>query len=284
VQALQGAVALAVAAVPEGLPTLATTALALGIEEMRRHQVMVRRLDAVETLAAVDVIAFDKTGTLTRNQMSAAAIVCNGRRLGLFEDQIRDPEGLTGLENDPEIERLLEIGALCSEAELDEDLQVTGSPTEAALVRVAVRAGIDVPALRHGWPMESIAYRSDTRQYIKTTHIDTAGNLLIAVKGSPEQVLSLCSWRQQKGRRARLSETARRAIIRENRNLAGEGLRVLGLAYAEADPGTDPATIPEDGLTWIGLIGLADTARQGVSGLLSRFEAAGVTRAKTFDC
>ncbi len=276
VQALQGAVALAVAAVPEGLPTLATTALALGIDEMRQHQVVVRRLDAVETLAAVDVIAFDKTGTLTRNQMSAAAIVCNGRRLGLFDDQIRNPEGLTGSENDPEIERLLEIGALCSEAELDEDLQVTGSPTEAALVRVAIRAGIDVPALRRGWPMELIAYRSDARQYIKTTHLDAAGNLLIAVKGSPEQVLSLCSWRQRKGRRAKLSETARRAIIRENRNLAGEGLRVLGLAYAEADPGTDPVTIPEDGLTWIGLIGLADTARQGVSGLLSRFEAAGV--------
>jgi Ca2+-transporting ATPase len=191
VQALQGAVALAVAAVPEGLPTLATTALALGIEEMRQHQVVVRRLDAVETLAAVDVIAFDKTGTLTRNQMSAAAIVCNGRRLGLVDDQIRNPEGLTGSENDPEIERLLEIGALCSEAELDEDLQVTGSPTEAALVRVAVRTGIDVSALRRDWPMETIAYRSDTRQYIKTTHVDAAGNLLIAVKGSPEQVLSL---------------------------------------------------------------------------------------------
>jgi P-type Ca2+ transporter type 2C len=89
-------------------------------------------------------------------------------------------------------------------------------------------------------------------------------------------VLSLCSWRQQKGRRARLSETARRAIIWENRNLAGEGLRVLGLAYAEAEPGTDLATVPEDGLIWIGLIGLADTARQGVSGLLSRFATAGV--------
>jgi Ca2+-transporting ATPase len=276
VQALQGAVALAVAAVPEGLPTLATTALALGIEEMRQHQVVVRRLDAVETLAAVDVIAFDKTGTLTRNQMSAAVIVCNGRRLGLFDEEIRDPQGLTGSASDPDVERLLEIGALCSEAEVDEDLQVAGSPTEAALVRVALRAGIDVPALRRGWPMESIAYRSDARQYIKTTHLDAAGNLLIAVKGSPEQVFSLCSWRQRKGRRAKLSETARRAIIRENRSLAGEGLRVLGLAYAEAGPGTDPATIPENGLTWIGLIGLADTARQGVSGLLSRFEAAGV--------
>jgi Ca2+-transporting ATPase len=275
-RALQGAIALAVAAVPEGLPTLATTALALGIDEMRRHQVMVRRLDAVENLASVDVIAFDKTGTLTRNQMSAAAIVCDGKRVEVADDKIENPVAAADANAGREIERLLEIGALCSEAEVDEVGQVIGSATEAALVRVAIGEGVDVRALRQKWPMEAIAYRSGDRLYVRTTHLDAGGNRLIAIKGSPEQVLALCSWRQRNGRRRRLSGTARRAIVRENRRMAGEGLRVLGLAYAEADPGVDPDSVFDTALIWIGLIGLSDAARQGVAPLLSRFAAAGV--------
>lgn len=275
-RALQGAIALAVAAVPEGLPTLATTALALGIDKMRRHQVMVRRLDAVENLASVDVIAFDKTGTLTRNQMSAAAIVCDGKRVEVADDKIENFAAAANANAGREIGRLLEIGVLCSEAEVGEDLQVIGSATEAALVRVAIAEGVDVRALRQKWPMEAIAYRSGDRLYVKTTHLDAAGNRLVAVKGSPEQVLSLCRRRQQNGRKLKLSETARRAIVRENRGMAGEGLRVLGLAYAAADPGVDPDSAFETGLTWIGLIGLSDTTRQGVAPLLARFAAAGV--------
>jgi Ca2+-transporting ATPase len=255
---------------------LATTALALGVDEMRRHQVMVRRLDAVENLASVDVIAFDKTGTLTRNQMSAAAIVCDGKRIEIADDKIENRIDAGGADAGREIGRLLEIGALCSEAEVGEDGQVSGSATEAALVRVAISEGVDVPALRQKWPMEAIAYRSGDRLYVKTTHLDAARNRLVAVKGSPEQVLSLCRRRQQNGRRPKLSESARRAIVRENRKMAGEGLRVLGLAYAAVDAGVDPDSAFETGLTWVGLIGLSDAARQGAAPLLSRFAAAGV--------
>jgi P-type Ca2+ transporter type 2C len=270
---LQGSIALAVAAVPEGLPTLATTALALGIDEMRRHQVIVRRLDAIENLAAVDVIAFDKTGTLTRNQMSAAAIVCGGHRVEVADNEI-DDNGSAAQKRD--VKRLLEIGALCSEAELDDDQQVSGSPTEAALVRLAIGAGIGVAELRRQWPMQSISYRSDERQYVKTIHRNAAGDWLVATKGNPEQVLSLCGFRQQNGRRRGLSPTARRAVLRDNRRLAGAGLRVLGLAYAEAASAWDPAAGQETELTWVGLIGLADAARHGVGALLARFATAGV--------
>src|SRR5437870_9482551 len=112
---LKAAVALAVAAVPEGLPTLATTTLAIGVEQMRRREVLVRRLDAIETLAAVNVIAFDKTGTLTQNQMSAAAVVCGGERYEASDVAIRRhgnaAVGATA-EARPELARLLELIAL----------------------------------------------------------------------------------------------------------------------------------------------------------------------------
>jgi Ca2+-transporting ATPase len=284
VQMLKAAVALAVAAVPEGLPTLATTALAIGVEQMRRREVLVRRLDAIETLAAVNVIAFDKTGTLTQNRMSAAAIVCGGERYEASDETIRYGNAPVDVGSGlaPELLRLLEIVALCSDATLRRrDQTIIGTPTEAALIRLAIAGGLDVRALRRSMPLRGTEYRSQDRQYMVTAHDTPSGGTLIAVKGNPEQVLSLCGWRLRRDRRSRLTATARRRIRADNRTMAERGLRVLGIAYAEEDrphhQAPASAGVHDDTrLCWAGLVGLADPVRQGVDDLLSRLDRAGV--------
>src|SRR5262249_19149138 len=153
-QTVKSALALAVAAVPEGLPTVATTVLAIGVTQMRHRRVLVRRLDAIETLAAVDVIAFDKTGTLTQNRMTAAAMACSGRRWDL-PDGMRPSEGSAALAERDAV-RLLEIAALCSDARLTErgeENRIAGTPTETALLRLALDFGVDVHALRARRPL-----------------------------------------------------------------------------------------------------------------------------------
>jgi Ca2+-transporting ATPase len=284
-QMLKSSIALAVAAIPEGLPTVATTALALGIEDMRRHQVLVRRLDAIETLAAVNVIGFDKTGTLTENHMTATAIACGGRRLSVADGALRCDDRLLGApEAGSDLARLLEVAVLCNEGAVDTiegELSITGTPTEAALIRLAVDAGIDAGALRRRFPICAIEHRGEDRQYMITTHA-TGDGYLLAIKGNPEQVLTLCDRYQRDGKRLRLGRGSRRAILRENRDMAERRLRVLGLAYVETT-----ARKPGNGLAsagageaqrgvWLGLVGLTDPARQSAAELLPRFDRAGI--------
>src|SRR5262249_57238653 len=167
--------------------------------------------------------------------------------------------------------------ALCSDARLTErgeENRIAGTPTETALLRLALDFGVDVHALRARRPLRDIAYRSHERQYMATTHQGRLGRRLVAIKGNPEQVLALCDGTWQGGRRRRLSERMRRAILDENRRMAGEGLRVLGFARAEiAAPDADTADVADiPALTWAGLIGLADPARQGIAELIAKFD------------
>lgn len=279
---LRAAIALAVAAVPEGLPTLATTSLAIGVEQMRRRGVLVRRLDAIETLAAVNVIAFDKTGTLTQNQMSVSAIACADKRYAAGDVVIRpDAAAAAHLE----LRRLLEIVALCSDARLqrrEDGYTVSGTPTETALVQLAINAGLDVDALRRSMPLRGAEYRSQDRQYMVTVHETPRGGTLYAVKGSPEQVLAMCDWQLRRNRRSRLTATARRRIQADNRAMGETGLRVLGVAYTEETEPQRPASpvvVGAEGgrrFCWAGLVGLMDPVRQGADDLLSQFGRAGV--------
>lgn len=271
---LKSSISLAVAALPEGLPTVATTGLAIGIEEMRRRRILIRHLDAVETLAAVGVVCFDKTGTLTENRMSLVAIACGGRRYHVEAGAIRDGQGrAAAAADDADIDRLLSLGALCNETAVtagDRGLSLQGSPTESALVRAAMGSGIDIMALRHHYPTEAIEYRSEKRPWMVTAHRNGGAAPLMAVKGSPRQVLQRCRWRLQDGRRRPLGEGDRRRIMEENDRMAGAALRVLGVAYGEN------GTAAAGELTWAGLVGLADPLRPGMARLMARFHRAGI--------
>ncbi|MCR6630553.1 MAG: cation-transporting P-type ATPase [Magnetospirillum sp.] len=239
---LRSAVALAVAAIPEGLPTVATLSLAHAVGRLRRKGVLVRRLEAVETLGVVTVAFFDKTGTLTFNRMSVAEVAPHGDSTHLWQ-----------------------IATLCSDASVAGwPWRVEGSPTETALVMAALDHGIDVPALRAARPRLAERYRDERRQSMATLHDVGGGRRLLAVKGSPLEVLAACA----------LSDPERAEVEARNHAMAASGLRVLGFAWAE---GTEE-NLEDKPLRWLGLVGLADPLRPGASELLARLRADTVER------
>jgi len=276
---LKASISLAVAAVPEGLPTVATTTLALGIRDMRRRNVLIRRLDAVETLGSTQIICLDKTGTLTLNRMGVVQIYAGTQRVQVEDGAFFVAGRASEPQASPELRRLLEVLALCNETRIDgegDDLELSGSPTEQALVRIAMDAGIDVAELRAGHPRLETRERSDENQYMVTVHPSDEDRRLVAVKGNPNQLLDLCG-RYQVGQELReLDPDTRSAILRENERMAGDALRVLGAAYVEH--GSDEGGAPTD-LTWLGLVGMADPVRPGMDTLLDGFRRAGIETA-----
>ncbi len=274
---LKSSVSLAVAAVPEGLPAVATTTLAMGIAEMRKHNVAVRHLDAVETLGSVQVFCMDKTGTLTMNRMAVVSVysgektyVAAGRQLLHNAKAINATEQLETIE-------LMQTVSLCSDTEFNEiegERKQNGSPTEMALVDLALNAGINVEALREQHPRLHGRDRAEGRPYMTTLHPWKKGKYLLAVKGSPEEVLAMCDTQIRNGRNIRLSSKAREAIIAENDRMAGDALRVLAVAYRELDEDRMPRKTEK--LVWLGLAGMADPMREGMDKLIKQFHQAGI--------
>jgi len=275
-QMLKTAISLAVAAVPEGLPTVATTTLAIGIARMRERKVLIRQLEAVETLGAVQVICLDKTGTLTLNRMSVVAAHSGRRRFIVSNGNfLADGRAVVPSEQD-ELLRLIHVAVLCNETEINGNggAQVlNGSATENALVHMALAAGVDVTALRSRYPRLHVDYRAENRLYMSSVHAFDESQRLVAVKGSPAEVLALSRWHICDGIRTELDAESRQAILDENERMAGEALRVLGLAYAVAP---DESTALTGNLVWLGLIGMADPVREGVPNLIEDFHRAGI--------
>jgi Ca2+-transporting ATPase len=271
---LRSAISLAVAAVPEGLPAIATTTLALGIQDMRRRNVLVRQLDAVETLGAVQVVCLDKTGTLTANRMTVVQIYA-GAALWEVKDGTLRPvkDEAPGIARNV-VGQLLETAVLCSEAKVLSDsgrVAIEGTPTETALVRTALDFGIDVVALRARCPLERVVPRGDGRKRMTTLHRSREGPLL-AMKGDPAEVLARCRHVLDGGGcRKDLDARTRDEIVRANERMAGRALRVLGIACANTQD-----VDREAGLTWLGLAGMADPLRPGVASAIARFHKAGI--------
>jgi Ca2+-transporting ATPase len=274
-QMLKSAISLAVAAVPEGLPTVATTTLALGLNQMRRQKVLIRHLDAVETLGSVEVICLDKTGTLTLNRMAVVAALTATERLSVGNGRFHTARGD---ERNPfeheELLRLLHAAVLCNETELNGEhgaFRLHGSSTENALVQLALEAGVDVAALRARHPRLRVEYRAENRLYMSTVH--AAGDRrLLAVKGSPPEVLALCTRVIRAGQFEPLTDELRQRLLDENAHMAADALRVLAFAYAL----TDDEGAAEDSLVFLGFAGMADPVRAGVADLIGEFHRAGI--------
>jgi len=273
---LKGAISLAVAAVPEGLPTLATTTLALGIDDLRQRRVLIRRLEAVEGLSAIQVVCFDKTGTLTLARMSVVRVVTNHTRYRFSNGTVlhEDTGARADVGTELDLARLLELGVLCSEAEFDDAIPgigIAGTATEVALVRAALDTGLDATAIRKRHPRLAVSHRAEGRRYMTTSHRDAAGRVLTAMKGSPEDVLEHCRWIIEDGKTRPLTDTDRSAIVGENTTMAAEALRVLGVAYGVAD-----ALGPAEDLTWVGLVALADPVRPDAAPAIRALQRAGI--------
>ncbi|MFN3594151.1 MAG: HAD-IC family P-type ATPase [Thiobacillaceae bacterium] len=271
---LRAAISLAVAAVPEGLPTVATTTLALGLRDMRRKHVLIRRLSAVETLGSVQVICLDKTGTLTQNRMAVLAVWVGGERLAVHDGLFIAARGRVQPADSLALQQLLQVAVLCNESRINggtTPLSLEGTATENALLAVAVAAGMDVSAVRARHPLIKTQYRSEGRAWMATWHAALEGERLVAVKGSPEQVLALCRWVQVDGALAEITPEYRDQVRMENERMAGEALRVLGFAYGRGN-----GDIEADGLIWLGLAGMADPIRAGTRELIALFHQAGI--------
>jgi len=280
-QMLKMSISLAVAAVPEGLPTVATTTLAIGVNTMRGKKVVMRHLEAVETLGAVQTICFDKTGTVTENRMAVRKVftgmravavgACNGSGEFVCESRAVDPLACE------ELLQLLRVSVLCSETVVAQDgseYVLHGSSTEAALVRMALRAGIDPILLREDYLLLKTNHRSEDRHFMGTLHRRPNGGTLFALKGSPPEVLTMCQWQIRDGERVPLTEDERTVIEIENEEMAGDALRVLGFAFSVGDDGE--VFDSQDALTWLGLVGMADPIRKGVRELMPLFHNAGI--------
>ncbi|HEY8219845.1 MAG TPA: HAD-IC family P-type ATPase [Methylobacter sp.] len=275
-QMLMSAISLAVAAVPEGLPTVATTTLALGIKEMKRQKVLIRQLPAVENLGSVQVICLDKTGTLTLNKMSVVTLQTLHAGIKVKQQDFYHGEAKIDLyQIDQTLQRMMEVLVLCNESMPSKEgvggLQ--GSPTENALLQVAIDAGEDVHALREHCPMLKVDYRAEDRPYMVSVHALADGQFFSAVKGSPAEVLELCQQCCIDGRMEILSEDLRKTILTWNERLGADALRVLGVAYCITE---DINGYKQREFIWLGLVGMEDVIRPGMGELMAQFHDAGI--------
>ncbi len=269
------AIAVAVAAIPEGLPAVVTLALALGTQRMLKRHALVRTLPSVETLGSTTVICTDKTGTLTKNEMTVKKMYANGKVIEVTGAGY-SPQGEFLFKGKPinpqDIGLLLTIGALNNDAELHEDYSISGDPTEAALLVSAAKAGLLKKELEHGMPrIQEIEFTSE-RKLMTTVHSHD-GEKLVYVKGAPEIVLSLCTSILIDGDIRALTEEDKQQLLAINHEFANDALRVLGFAYRSVHHETGNL---EQKLTFVGLQGMMDPARDEVKPAIEKCKAAGI--------
>lgn len=262
---METAIAMAIAAVPEGLPVVATIALARGMWRMAEHNALISRLSAVETLGATTVIFTDKTGTLTENRMRVRRFILSGEEIEIDEDQTPDPE------QDVRLQKILEIGALCNNASLNQEKEI-GDPTETALLRIAEEAGVHRQQLLEEYPeIREEAFSAETK--MMATFHEQEGKILVAVKGAPEEVLERCTRVAGGDELVELSQDTRNEWVEENRSLAEEGMRLIALAYKEAD---SKSSEPYADLILLGFAALHDPPRKDVPDALEACATAGI--------
>ncbi len=262
------AVALAVSAVPEGLPAIVTVTLALGAKELSKKKSLIRRLASVETLGSTTVICSDKTGTLTKGEMTARKIFVNNQQIRVTgsgyepggEFYVGDKK--INPADDQALELLLRIGSLNNNAAYNSG-KIIGDPTEGALIVVAAKAGIEQEKIKTQYPRVDEIPFSSQRKLMTTVHKTPEQSLVAYVKGSPEKVLELSKFVYADGKEVELTEKTKTRIKQEIEQMANEALRVLGMAYKKSAKGTQNIEIEnlEKDLVFVGLIGLIDPPR-----------------------
>jgi P-type Ca2+ transporter type 2C len=269
---VMGGISLATAAVPEGLPSIVTIALTAAVQRMSRRSLIVRRLDAVETLGRVTVVCCDKTGTLTQNRMTVAAVA--GGEL----DWNGGPPDAALLRR-PDIVRLLTIGAVCNDAVIvDEASRMTlGGHTEGALVLAAADAGLDPAALRDAYARVAELPFSTERGFMAVACRHPGQGLVLMIKGAPETVVDFCDRTLRDGRVEPFDAAARAQALELSDRMAYEAMRVLAMAYVPLDAVPDAETLERPrGCILAGLVGMTDPLRPEVRPAVARCEAGGV--------
>jgi cation-transporting ATPase F len=277
------AVALAVGAIPEGLPAAVTITLAIGVSRMARRRGVIRRMPAVETLGSTTVVCSDKTGTLTENQMTVRAVWTSSAQFDVTgsgyqpEGELLDPQGAVAadLGASDALRWTLIAGAACNDAQLMQDdgvWGVLGDPTEGAMLVAASKAGLDLDHISATLPrIAAIPFSSD-RKLMATLHRSDEGGYVVLVKGAVENVLDLCGTDMSTNR-----VPVRDAVVDASENLAGRGLRVLATAMARIrEPtGFDVESL-HGALTFTGLLAMQDPPRQAAIDAVGHCHTAGI--------
>lgn len=293
-------VSLAVAAIPEGLPAIVTIALALGVQRMIKRKAIVRKLPSVETLGCASVICSDKTGTLTQNKMTVTHVWLGGDVLEVTGDGY-EPSGQIASKGEPvdlrqnqSLRRLLQIGVLCNNAALHEELpepskrkgakgptrpvySIKGDPTEGALVVLGAKAGITRQSLEGLYERKGeLPFDSDRKRM--SVLMQHQGGRLLFTKGAPDVVLEKCAYVLWDGKVIPFTPTLKQKVVAANEGMARSALRVLGLAYKElkaTDREDTPHTL-ESQLVFVGLAGMIDPPRKEVRDAIQTCKRAGI--------
>lgn len=283
-QMLEIGLSLAIAAVPEGLPAVATMTLALGMLRMAKMGALVRRLPAVETLGSTTVICTDKTGTLTKNEMTACVYLLAGRKIEVsgsgyaLKGKFQSDHQAIDVGADAHLALALRIGLLCNDAKVERvegRHNVLGDPTEAALIVAAEKAGFVQASLMAEFPRLSEVPFDSTSKRMITVHRNPQGKAIAFVKGGPANVIAASSSQLQSAGAVELTQAERDTWINANVQLAGTALRVLALAYRELPEGYREADI-ESGLTFVGLVGMSDPLREEAKDSIATCRVAGI--------
>ena len=271
--AFTAAVALAVAAIPEGLAFVVRISLALGARRMAKKNALVRKLSAVEALGSTDVICSDKTGTLTKGEMTVRNLWIGGNIYGLTGEgyssngELQSNEGKK-VECSEDVEMLLTLGLLCNNSHL-KDEAVIGDPTEGCLLVGAAKIGLDYYVVQDNLPrIKEFPFNSD-RKMMSTIHQDEK-KLLIAVKGAPDIVLAHATKILVNGKILPLTEERRMAVVEQNSKFAKNALRVLAFAMKESDNLPDKDKDAENDLIFVGLQAMIDPPRKEVADVIKR--------------
>lgn len=285
---LMTSISLAVAAIPEGLPTVVTIVLALGMQRMAKKNSIMKKLHAVETLGSISVICSDKTGTLTQNQMTVVKVFTPGKMYAVSGEgyspagQFTYNELLVDVTTEKDLNLLLNGSILCNDAQLkgaedDKSWSIIGDPTEGALVVAGYKGGYTQPQLTEQSPrLQEIPF--DSGRKMMTTLHQFNGQLRTFTKGAPDVLLSRCSAIVADGSVRPLTEEDKAAIQAANKEMASHALRVLAVAYRDFDTNPDMTNSAdiETKLVFVGLLGMIDPPRMEVKAAVELCKGAGI--------
>ena len=259
------AIAIAVAAIPEGLPAISTIILALGTQKMAQRNALVRKLPAVETLGGVEIICSDKTGTLTLNQMTVEKMV--------YDNEIHDASEEISKDN-----IALRVMNLANDTKISQDNSLVGDPTETAMVQYGLDKNYDVREELVNIPRIAEVPFDSTRKLMTTIHQLEDGKYLVATKGAPDMLLDRVTKIEKHGEVSAFTEDDRTTLMKLNKEMATQALRVLAMAYKVID--TLPETVDTDSiehdLIFAGLVGMIDPERKEAAAAIKVAQSAGI--------